>query len=709
MSSSGSTLSSSGSALSSSGSALSSSGSALSSSGSALSALSCHFTWALTFSRPTLLKVWNQLIDICPDERTSWRGQNYNLQGFLQQTLGHSSEALSLLHSASEALRGPELLVNYSDLAWVHHERGEHAQSQEYMSKVQALRREYPAEGEHPEVLAEKAWTLMKFGRQQKLEAVTLFEAALGAEPEHVEWRSAQVIALMSAQKHDPDVPDQLLQETQRAHEDDPENLYLCVKYLSLRGRRGEAVLDKIAELEDRIMSTANSSYSGLKAVLRYYRHINHVDGAIVWAEEALVNHPDSRYVKHCVALCYKWRVLFHRDRASQRHLDRAISLYQEVIQLYPNSALVKELDLADLYAKSERSRAEEIYSRLLQMDMEPPERQMFYNRYAKYAVCTEHDVRKAIRYHKKAAAIDHDSFFRENSLKHLQKHTKQSRESILVELQSSSLMDRLEELQCHFTWELNRNRSILFSVKDRLQDLVPDESASWRGQNYNLQGFLQQTLGHSSEALRLLHSASEALRGPGLLVNYSDLAWVYYKRDEHVQCQEYLSKVEALRREYPTEGDQLHPEVLVEKAFSLMEFYNDKKLLAAELLEKALKQQPTRWEWLSAQAMALVSAHRHKEYMDEKVLLTIRQAIERDPDNLELQAEYLNLRVQREENGRRRQSTRREGGHPQRGRAPAEEVRVEVAALSSQLLKSPHRLLRDIKSVLEVQRRGGV
>uniref|UniRef100_A0A3B4BD67 Uncharacterized protein n=1 Tax=Periophthalmus magnuspinnatus TaxID=409849 RepID=A0A3B4BD67_9GOBI len=233
---------------------------------------------------------------------------------------------------------------------------------------------------------------------------------------------------------------------------------------------------------------------------------------------------------------------------------------------------------------------------------------------------------------------------------------------------QSQEYMSKVQ-LQCHFTWP---------------QPLHP-VLRQGPGQNYNLQGFLQQTLGHSSEALSLLHSASEALRGPELLVNYSDLAWVYYKRDEHVQCQEYLSKVEALRREYPTEGDQLHPEVLVEKAFSLMEFYNDKKLLAAELLEKALKQQPTRWEWLSAQAMALVSAHRHKEYMDEKVLLTIRQAIERDPDNLELQAEYLNLRVQREENGRRR---------------------VEVAALSSQLLKSPHRLLRDIKSVLEVQRR---
>ncbi|XP_055021267.1 uncharacterized protein LOC110165674 [Boleophthalmus pectinirostris] len=714
---------------------MSSSGSAHGPSGSALDALSCHFTWGLTFSRATLIQVRDKLMDIVPEESATWRGQNYNLQGFLQHRLGRSSEALSLLRSASEALRGPELLVNYSDLAWLHHERGEHEQSQEYLSRVEVLRRENPTEGEHPEVLAEKAWTLMKFGRQQKLEAVDVFEAALEAEPERVEWRSAQVIALASAKKHDPDPPDaQLLQRVQRAHEDDPENLYLHVLHLSLRQRCGDDVLDDVSELEDRIMVRANSSFSGLKAVLRIYRNINHPNGAIKWAEKALDNHPDSRYVKHCVALCYKWRVLFRKDGASQRRLlDRAISLYEEVLGLYPDIPLVKEIDLADLYSRTERSRAEEMYRRLLQRNMEPPEAQMLYNRYAKYLKYMKQDVYKAIKYHKKAAQIDHDSFFRDNSLKELQKHTRQSLESILEELQSFSLMEPLEELQCHFTWELKRSRFILFSLRDRLEDLAPEESATWRGQNYNLQGFLQHRLGRSSEALSLLHSASEALRGPKLLVNYSDLAWLHHERGEHEQSHEYLSRVEALRREYPTEGE--HPEVLAEKAFSLMEFYNDKNLLAAELLDEALRQQPDRREWLSAQAVALVSAHRHSDDVDEKVLLKIKRAMDKDPENLQLQAEYLNLRVQREESAYRGeqsahrgeqsahrggqsahreqqgQSAHREGQSAHRGGrgwGTGEELRAEVSALASQLLQKPQTLLRDIKCVLELQRRAG-
>ncbi|XP_055017971.1 interferon-induced protein with tetratricopeptide repeats 2-like [Boleophthalmus pectinirostris] len=301
--------------------------------------------------------------------------------------------------------------------------------------------------------------------------------------------------------------------------------------------------------------------------------------------------------------------------------------------------------------------------------------------------------------------------------------------------------MEPLEELQCHFTWELKRSRFILFSLRDRLEDLAPEESATWRGQNYNLQGFLQHRLGRSSEALSFLRSASEALRGPGLLVNYSDLAWLHHERGAHEQSQEYLSRVEALRREYPTEGE--HPEVLAEKAFSLMEFYNDKKLLAAELLDEALRQQPERREWLSAQAVVLVSAHRHSDDVDEKVLLKIKRAMDRDPENLQLQAEYLNLRVQKEESEqsahrggqsahrggqsahRGEQSAHRGGQSAHRGGQSAhrggqsahrggrgwgtgEELRAEVSALASQLLQKPQTLLRDIKCVLELQRRAG-
>ncbi|KAK7879263.1 hypothetical protein WMY93_033957, partial [Mugilogobius chulae] len=656
-----------------------------SSSDSALSALQCHFTWNLNCSDQKLLCLRDKLIDICPNESTPWRGQIYNLQGFFQARLGRSSEALTLFCSASDVLTGPELLVNYSDLAWLHHQREEPEQSQEYLSRVEQLSREHPTEGDlpRPEVLAEKAWSLMKFSREQKLEAVELFEEALKQQPHRVEWRSSQVLAFTNAHKHDRDGVDQeVLRKMQEAHEDDPENLYLNAVYLIQRQLHGESVEEEMNDLANIIILTANSCLRGFKQVIRFYRQLKQENIAIFWAEEALKLHPDSRFVIRCAALCYKWRV-FKKDGASQRHLmDKAMFLQKQVIQLYPDSALVKEMDLADLYSKSERSKAEKMYKSLLQKKMEAPEKQMLYNRYAKYLLNTQQEKRKAIKYFKKAVQIDHDSFFRDNSIEMLIKLTKSSRESILAEAQSSSQIAKLEDLECHFTWQLNRSKSILFSVRDLLEDLLYDESTPWRGQMYNLQGFIQARLGRSSEALTLFCSASDVLTGPELLVNYSDLAWLHHQREEPEQSQEYLSRVEQLSREHPTEGDLPRPEVLAEKAFSLMEFYNDRKLLAVNWFEEALMQQPQRVEWLSAQAIAL------------------------DPDNLELYAEYLYQqdRKEKQRNQKEQSSWRRE----QRGEqstSTAAHLKQEASAVAAQLLEKPVTLHRDIRSVLELQR----
>ncbi|KAK7877179.1 hypothetical protein WMY93_032102 [Mugilogobius chulae] len=331
-------------------------------------------------------------------------------------------------HTAPEkrVLLKPEGKYNTSHFVStpLHHQREEPEQSQEYLSRVEQLSREHPTEGDlpRPEVLAEKAWSLMKFSRELKLEAVELFEAALKQEPHRAEWRSSQVIGIASAHKHDRDGVDQeVLKKMQEAHENDPENLYLSAVCLIQRQLHGESVEEEMNDLANRIIPTANSSYSGIKPVIRFYRQIKQENIAIFWAEAALERHPESRYVIRCAALCYKWRILFTKDEASQRRLlDKAMFLQKQVIQLYPHSALVKEMDLADLYSKSEINRAEEMYKSLLQRNMEPSDKQVLYNRYAKYLLNTKQNQRKAIKYFKKAVRIDYDSFFRDNSIENL-------------------------------------------------------------------------------------------------------------------------------------------------------------------------------------------------------------------------------------------------------------------------------------------------
>lgn len=158
---------------------------------SKLEALQCHFNWNLDCSRSTLFRLKYNLEDIGTEEGYSWLGHIYNLQGFIHYELGFSEDALRFFSRATEAFRqmrntvsdeGPWLVVNYGNLAWLHNQQGEQVQSQNYLSKINALMNEYPSPSQdelHPEISAEKAWTLMKFNKEKKLLAIDYFQRAI--------------------------------------------------------------------------------------------------------------------------------------------------------------------------------------------------------------------------------------------------------------------------------------------------------------------------------------------------------------------------------------------------------------------------------------------------------------------------------------------------------------------------------------------------
>ncbi|XP_053178671.1 interferon-induced protein with tetratricopeptide repeats 1-like [Scomber japonicus] len=402
-----------------------------------LKALQCHFTWDINASGSKLLSLVEKLKDIGTEEGNSWLGHIYNLQGYIHCQLGLNEDAQCLLSKATEAFcqsrkvsdEGPWLLVNYGNLAWLHHQLGEEAESQTYLSKVDTLLREYPSPSQdelHPEIYAEKAWTLMKFGKDKKVLVADYFQRAIRMQPDMVEWHSSHVIALLNALKHcDKPLEEETLEKMRMAKEQDPENLYLAALDLEQRARRGERIEDEARELARKVLENPVSSYSGMKALLRVYKTYVSVDEAIDLAEEALEKHPDERFLKRCAALCYKWRIVFHNDsHIKQNTIDRAISLHKEVISLYPHSALLMKISLANVYAKSNQglATAEQIYQELLIMNLKPVEKQMVYNYYAKYLNFDRKDSRRSIEYHKKVASIPNQSYYRDNSVKLLEK-----------------------------------------------------------------------------------------------------------------------------------------------------------------------------------------------------------------------------------------------------------------------------------------------
>ncbi|KAE8294658.1 hypothetical protein D5F01_LYC07619 [Larimichthys crocea] len=141
-------------------------------------------------------------------------------------------------------------------------------------------------------------------------------------------------------------------------------------------------------------------------------------------------------------------------------------------------------------------------------------------------------------------------------------------------------LEDRLDALECHFTWDLDPSQSKLYRLRDNLEDIGTEEGYSWLGHIYNLQGYVHYKLGLTDDAQRFFSMAAEAFRqmrntvsdeGPWLVINYGNLAWLHYKREEQAESRAYLSQVDRLINEYPSPS-----EIYAEKAWTLMHFGAD-------------------------------------------------------------------------------------------------------------------------------------
>ncbi|KAF1385280.1 hypothetical protein PFLUV_G00106090 [Perca fluviatilis] len=424
---------------------------------SKLEALQCHFTWDLDPSKSILLRRKEKFEDIGTEEGNSWLGHIYNLRGFVQYKLGFTEDAQSFFNKAAEAFskirnadEGPWLVVNYGNLAWLHHHLGDQAESQAYLSKVNALMNKYPSPSQdqlHPEIYAEKAWTLMKFSREQKKQAAGYFQRAIRMQPDMVEWNTSYVLGLVGSFRQNKKLKADLLEKMRIAKEQDPENLYLAVHYLHQCAQKGESIEEEARALATKVLKNPVSSYSGIKPLLKVYNYYFSIDEAIDLAEEALGTNPDERYLKRCAALCYKWKIINVRDsRPNPSEIDRAISLHKEVIALYPHSFLMKNIELTSIYAQLNygQAEAEQIYQELLERDLEPADKQMLYNSYAKYLYLNCRDYQRSIQYNMKAVAIPQQSFYRWNSITTLEKIRDRGRSHMCREIEE--FLENLQE-----------------------------------------------------------------------------------------------------------------------------------------------------------------------------------------------------------------------------------------------------------------------
>ncbi|XP_072095842.1 interferon-induced protein with tetratricopeptide repeats 5-like [Mobula birostris] len=207
-------------------------------------------------------------------------------------------------------------------------------------------------------------------------------------------------------------------------------------------------------------------------------------------------------------------------------------------------------------------------------------------------------------------------------------------------------LKEKLDQLQCHFTWRPQKETIDLDDMRFRLQ-----YSLTWRVKYkaalHNQLAFVNCLQGHFEEAIENLKEAEKILRENHKddferksIITYGNFAWVHYHMGQLTEARSYLDKLEVICKPL-SDGPRytaMIPEVYGEKGWSLLgsgaEFYEESK----ECFAKALEQDADNTEWIMGYARALSrleSLSGTPESRDQSQSVKhFRRVLELDPDD---------------------------------------------------------------------------
>ncbi|XP_032889433.1 interferon-induced protein with tetratricopeptide repeats 1-like [Amblyraja radiata] len=207
-------------------------------------------------------------------------------------------------------------------------------------------------------------------------------------------------------------------------------------------------------------------------------------------------------------------------------------------------------------------------------------------------------------------------------------------------------LKEKLDQLQCHFTWSPQKETIDLDDMVYRLQDAIIFAD-KYQAASYNQLAFVNCLQGNSEEAIQNLQEAEKILRENhkdaferNSIITYGNYAWVHYHMGQLAKAQSYLDKLEMICKPL-TDGPRytaMIPEVYGEKGWSLLSsaavYYEE----AMECFEKALEEDPNNTEWIMGKATVLFrlesfsgTPESHEWIQSVKYL---RRVLELDPDD---------------------------------------------------------------------------
>ncbi|XP_026869302.2 interferon-induced protein with tetratricopeptide repeats 5-like [Electrophorus electricus] len=203
-------------------------------------------------------------------------------------------------------------------------------------------------------------------------------------------------------------------------------------------------------------------------------------------------------------------------------------------------------------------------------------------------------------------------------------------------------LLEELLQLECHFTWELNKEDLNITDLLNRLEQHVELNLGGTAGlaQTYNSLAFVRYLLGSPKEALIKLEESVALTRechenncDKWLIVTYGNLAWIQYHIKCYTECESYLDKLRDIAEKFPASAS-----VLGEKAWTLFKFSRKYYGRAQECFKKALELEPDDAHWNTGYAFVLHRTETCSSSLDDSpAVKQLQRAMDINPGNDEL------------------------------------------------------------------------
>ncbi|KAM9425095.1 interferon-induced protein with tetratricopeptide repeats 10 isoform 2-T2 [Pholidichthys leucotaenia] len=216
----------------------------------------------------------------------------------------------------------------------------------------------------------------------------------------------------------------------------------------------------------------------------------------------------------------------------------------------------------------------------------------------------------------------------------------------------SDHLLLRLQQLQCHFTWDLKLDSGDLENLRVRLQNHIELQigQGDAMARSYSLMAYVRFLQGQPDDAESLLIQSEEmieevyGMENQRFVVIYGDRAWLKYHAKDYSQSETYCQRVQDILSKYSTDSSVLPPEVYGTKAWTFLKFSRKFINKSIECFRKALEVQPQDSEWNTGYAIAL---HRTEEYVlktiedveDSPCVKQFRVALQISPHDAVLQS----------------------------------------------------------------------